>query len=274
MLATSRMGLTPLVCCAVLLSVSACGESHTDKSATGRTPPGRTTVRTPPTRATTPDSGLPAGIVAKAGGNSIDEQTLEHWIGVQAVIETQANPTRPVPIGLIPKPPAYRACIAYLAALARAQHARPAPDTAQVKDQCEQEHATLQRQVLETLIIHYWVKEEAARAGVVGTAREFNEAFRRAYPTKAGFRRFLAFTGLHASDERFLLQGSLLLNKWQRATLPVYTRVPRSGPETGGRASEVDVELQKLSNDMTARWTPRTHCGAGYVVMLCSEYHR
>jgi len=79
MLATSRMGLTPLVCCAVLLSVSACGESHTDKSATGRTPPGRTTVRTPPTRATTPDSGLPAGIVAKAGGNSIDEQTLEHW---------------------------------------------------------------------------------------------------------------------------------------------------------------------------------------------------
>jgi hypothetical protein len=248
-------------------------ETVPDKSATGETSTGTAAPGAAAPGTTVGDSRLPAGVAARVGGNSIAKQTLEHWIGVQAVVQYQSRPERPVPRGVIPKPPGYRDCIAYLAAIAQARQTRPEPDTAQLDHQCAQKHETLRRSMLEMLINHFWVKEEAAKAGVRVTAREINQVLRRRFPTEAELHRFLAFTGVHVSDERFLLGNVLLLAKWQRASLPVYDRLRRSKPpESAQMAEEVDVELGKLSESMKRRWTPRTRCGASYVVALCSEY--
>jgi hypothetical protein len=252
-----------VLCSILLVCLSACGGAHHGTSATRMTPLGQAVG----------DIRLPAGVAARVGGNSIAKQTLEHWIGVQAVVQYRPRPARPVPRGVIPKPPRYRDCIAYLAAIARAMQTRPEPDTAQLAHQCAQKHETLRRSMLEMLINHFWVKEEAAKAGVRVTAREINQVLRRQFPTEAELHRFLAFTGVHASDERFLLGNVLLLAKWQRASLPVYDRLRRSKPpESAQMAEEVDVELGKLSESMKRTWTPRTHCGASYVIALCSEY--
>jgi len=268
MQAILRLGTVPLLCGVLVLGLSACGDTHHGKGTTARTPADRATAGTTP-------GGLPAGVVARVGSNFIAKQTLEHWIGVQAVIQYQPGPTRPVPRGLVPKPPGYRDCIAYLAAIAMAKQTGPVPDAAQLKDQCEQEHEALLQQMLEMLITHYWVKEEAAKAGVAVTTREIRQALRRRFPTEAKLHRYLAFTRQHASDERLMLEDKLLLVRWQHASLPVYARLRRSKrPESAQMATEVDSELQELSDDMTESWTPRTLCRARYVVTLCSEYQR
>jgi hypothetical protein len=212
-------------------------------------------------------------VVARVGGNAVAEQTLEHWIGVQAVVQYQPRPTRPVPRGVVPRPPGYRDCITYSAAIAKAGHTRPAPDTAQLKAQCEQRYEALRQQMLGRLIIRFWVKEEAAKAGVAVTTREIDRALRVQFPTEAEFHRFLAFTRLHASDERFILEDELLLEKWQRATLPVYARLRRSRPpESMQMAGEVDSEVSKLTQSMSKRWTRRTRCRRGDVVTECGEH--
>jgi hypothetical protein len=282
-----------LLCSVVPLSLSACGGAHHGKSPIRTMPPGRaaakmtraretvsdksaageTSTRTASPSTTVSDSRLPAGVVARVGRISIAKQTLEHWIGVQAVVQHQSRPTRPVPRGVVPKPPGYRGCIAYLAAIAKARQAQPEPNAAQLDRQCAQKHETLLRSMLEMLINHFWVKEEAVRAGTAVTAREINQALRWQFPAETELHRFLAFTGLHASDERFILENVLLLGKWQYASLPVYARLRRSKPpETARMAEEVDIELGKLSESMRKRWIPRTHCRARYVVPLCSEY--
>jgi hypothetical protein len=293
MLASLRVGLLLLLCSVVALSLSACGGAHHGKSPIRAMPPdraaakttraretvpdksaaGETSTRTASPSATVSDSRLPADVVARVGRNSIAVQTLEHWIEVQAVVQYQSRPTRPVPRGVVPKPPDYRDCIAYLAAIAKARKTRPEPAAAQLDHQCAQKHETLLRSMLEMLIDHFWVNEEAARAGVAVAAREINQALRRRFPTEVELHRFLALTRLRASDERLLLKNVLLLGKWQHASLPVYARLRRSKPpETAQMADEVDVELGKLSESMKRRWTPRTHCRAGYVVALCAEY--
>jgi hypothetical protein len=124
--------------------------------------------------------------------------------------------------------------------------------------------------MLEKLIIHYWVKEEATRAGIAVTSRELNQNLQRRFPTKAELRRFLAFTGLRAADERLIVNDELLTDKWPRATLPVYTRLRRSKPpETVQMVGEVDSEVGKLFAAMKRRWTPKTVCTSPHLLPVC-----
>lgn len=132
--------------------------------------------------------------------------------------------------------------------------------------------AALREETLEILILHYWVKEEATNAGVAVSARELNRVLKRAFPTAA---KPPVSGGLRASDEAFVLDDDLLLEKWRRTTLPVYARLRRSkGPESAETVGEVHSEIAKLTARMTDRWTPRTQCRAGYLIALCSDYHR
>lgn len=264
----------PIVCVAVF-GLSACGqtarthglESASKPAVMGRAP-GRATRR-----AAAGDDTLPAGVVARAGRHAISGGTLDHWLEVLAITQYQQQPTRPVPRGVVPRPPGYRDCIAYSAENAKTAHTRPAPDTAQLKRPCELRREALLRQALETLIVHYWVQEEAAKAGIALTVQEVRREVRGQFPTKTALRRFLAFTGLHLSDVRLLFEDALLPAKWQSATLPAYARLRRSKrPETIQMSGEIDTEVAALRRAMSERWTPRTHCRKGYVVTGCSEH--
>jgi len=288
--AISRIGLA-LACGLLTFSLSACSQAHhtagaassqttADATAAHVTSPGNTTATGQASTGKAPASApvrgarLPAGVVARVGRNSITKNALERWIAVDAVMRYQPKPTRPVPAGVSPRPPGYDECIAYLAEIARAKRTRPA-DTAQLKEQCAREYAALQEHMLEVLIVRYWVAEEAARAGVALTSRDIRRALKREFPTAADFDRYLAFTGLHASDWRFVLEGELLPEKWHRTILPAYARLRRSKPpESEQMPAEIDLEVSDLTQSMTRRWTPRTRCKTGYVVTFCSEYRR
>jgi hypothetical protein len=141
-----------------------------------------------------------------------------------------------------------------------------------LKIQCEQEHERLLRQMMEILISHYWVVEEARKAGVTLTRAEINRALHLQFPQIAEFRRWLAYTRLQPSDEKFTLEGELLLEKWRESTLPVFARLHRDkGPETMQMAGEVDDETTHLAAALTKRWTAKTSCRSGYLVPFCSE---
>jgi hypothetical protein len=74
---------------------------------------------------------------------------------------------------------------------------------------------------------------------------------------------------MQASDERFLIENKLLLEKLQWSVSPLRGHV---GPESAQMAARVDVSTTRLANEMTKRWTPRTICRAGYVVAECGVH--
>jgi len=218
---------------------------------------------------------LPPGVVTQVGGHAITRQALAHWTVVEAITQSVTALTQPVPRGVVPTPPGYQDCIAYLAAIDKANQPRSVPDNAHLKEQCAQEYEKVQIRALQALIIHYWVKEEAARAHVAAvTSEELGQTLHRDFSTEAGFHRFLALTGLHASDERRIVEDELLRAKWV-STLPGVVRLRRSkAPESGQMVGEIDREQYEQTENMRLRWIPRTHCRVGYVVPLCSEYQR
>jgi hypothetical protein len=199
----------------------------------------------------------------------LTKAALAHWTAVEAVLTYQYRPRRPVPTGLVPDPPSYTNCIAYLTASAKSGRGRPKPTRARVKTQCEQRHEELQRHILDILITDYWIAEEAIEKDIKATPQEVQHVLRREFPTMAQLRRFLAISGMRASDERFLIENKLLLEKLQWTVSPLRGHV---GPESAQMAVRVDMSTTRLANEMTKRWTPQTTCRAGYVVAECRQH--
>jgi len=212
------------------------------------------------------------GVVVSVGANSLTKTALGKWVAFEAVLEHAYRPNQPVPAGLVPDPPAYKECIADLGALAASRGVRPRPDADQLRTECERERMSLERQTLSVLIDAYWVREEAAARNVLVNPAEVERELRRVFLSKRW--RFPASVGAPTPYERFVVDDRLLLAELQRRTLPIYARLRRTGHPEGPRlAEEVDAEIQRLANELTSRWTPRTHCQAGYVVSECSEYN-
>ena len=278
----SRVAVAILVA-AIVPALTACGAASQGKDATARATAAAApaagaaakAVAKAASRSRAAAVKLPPGVVALAGAAPITMRALERSMAVQA-IQSQPRPTRPLPAGVVPKPPGYGDCIAYLAKVAKTDRVRPAPSATQLKERCAQAHAALQQQVLEMLISYHWVREETAREGVALSRGEVDRLLRQQFPTGADLRRFLAFTGLRMSDERFFLENLLLREKWHRAALPaLYARLRReNGGESLRMVEEIDADVSKLTESLAERWTPRTHCRAGYVVRFCSEYRR
>ena len=250
------------LCVLPALAFSACGQAHE----------GTRAAHQKPLAHRAPDPRLPAGVVARVGPSSITTRTLEHWIGVQASLDREPGIRRPVPRGALPVPPRYRDCIAYLATIAGAERAGPAPGAAQLKRRCEAQLRALREQALEALIVYSWIEQEAAMLGIRVTGAEVSRVLRREFPTNAVFLRFLRSARLQARDERLVVKQQLLREKWHES-LPVYTRLHRSKTrESAQMVGELDAAVGRLNARMTARETRRTYCRAGYVVSVCREY--
>jgi hypothetical protein len=218
-----------------------------------------------------PASGLSAAVVARVGRWTITETELEHWMAVEATIEWEPRPTRPMPAGVIPTPPGYQACVGYAIAQARAQHTPPSP-VSELKAACQARHRALQRLALGMLITDYWIQEEARKASVAVTPAEVLRAVHRQYPA-ATLDQYLALTKLHEDDLTFLFAGPLLLSKVRFAVLPVYKqlRSPKTG-ESPALVEEVDNELQKFAVALPRTWKPRTDCKPAYAIRLCGGH--
>jgi hypothetical protein len=265
---TPRLTLA-LAMALTLLVLAACASTTYHPETTSSIPANRHATPTTPSSPAV-NEHLAAGVLVRVGAHLITIQTLEHWIGVQAILEYQATPTRPVPAGVIPRPPSYYACTTHLAALAHTNHTPPAP-TLTLKQQCQATYQTLRGQVLETLIAADWVTEEARKAHITLTPQETSRALHQRFPTHTALTRYLTLTKLTTTDETTLLNNELLLLKLQH-TLPIYNRLRHAKNETGTMAGEIDAALAHLTTTITQTWTPKTHCQPPNLTPLCANH--
>lgn len=205
----------------------------------------------------------PGTVVARVDRHTITKATLDRWTAIEAVLSYEANPRQPVPNGVIPDPPSYVGCIAYLQRVAQ----RPAagqvrPTTEQLKNRCEQRHAFLQHHVLDILITFYWLSGEGAARGITVSDGEARKLLAQQFPTEAAFRKFLEITGESEADELLILKRDLLS-----------TRLQQSVSEKLGLTSEQQqLTFLKFIEALTKRWSARTSCRRGYVVSECRQY--
>jgi hypothetical protein len=245
--------LSLILCNAVLLLIQAgCGEGR--PSNTHRAP-------------SSPQAPLPVSVVAQVGTKSITKAMLGHWITLDGVLSSGLTPGRPVPRGLVPDPPAFTACVAYLASHAN-KSARKA-DATQFKSACAERARNLRPQALRLLVISEWLGDEANRRGIRVSDVEIQRA------TKGPYRQrhlLLMEAGASRADQRFFI-GSELLGAKLRRTLPIYARLReqtrRGIVETAQMSAEVDAELQKFNDALTTRWAHLTRCASAYAIPEC-----
>lgn len=215
---------------------------------------------------TEPDIGT---AVARVGRYSLTPSAVAHWTRVEAALAYRYDPTSPVPRGVVPDPPSYAACAAYLAARQRASGRRPTRGA--LRRECAALEQALRHHVLEILLTDYWVAEEARILGIRASAAEVQRALAATFASTAELERFLRYTGARLADERFLIESQLLLARLQARVRPVRLG---GGRETAQMASEIDAADGRLARAMKRKWVPQTDCRAGYVVVECRQHER
>lgn len=202
-------------------------------------------------------------VVVRVGDKTITKAALERWSAIEAVLSYQLNPTKPVPKGIVPDPPDYANCIAYLASIApKPTGSQQKPTAAQLKGQCRQRQLLLQNHVLDILITNYWLDGEGAAKGLAVSDAEVKQALDRQFPTPTALQRFLTITGERASDERALLRSALMATKLQQA----------AAARKGLTAAQQQQAVASFTEAFTKRWSARTNCEPGYVVEECRQY--
>lgn len=225
-------------------------------------------ARTSLTRAL-PPRDLPPNVVARVGTHSITRIALAHWTRVEAVVTHDYVANRHVPKGIVPDPPTYARCIAYLAATVDRRRDPRQSGRALLRRECETEQANVRRQALSLLITHYWVAEEAAKKRIHVSARGIQ---REISPWAKAGRSALASAGVRLADLLFIAAGQARLARLQHSTLPVYAALRHaSGPETPRQVTRVDLELQRFSDELIKQWRPRTECRSRYMVPECGR---
>ena len=201
-------------------------------------------------------------VVVRMGADTITAPALERWIRLEAILTHEYDPRHPLPAGIVPVPPAYTACISYLAAIAKREHVTPAPTPAKLKAQCAEQHKHLQEHTLEILITDYWFAKEAAAKGLTVSTAEVQRTLKREFPTPAKLQAFLKITGAPASYERFLVLSGLFEGKLHEYTWGAH-----------GQTAELrDAAIEKLRNELLAKWPSQTSCRPGYVIWQCKQY--
>ena len=201
--------------------------------------------------------------VVSVDGHSITKATLDHWTAIEAVLAYQLNPSAPVPRGVVPDPPAYVKCIAYLLTTPPTLLKTNSSETvAQLRGQCAERRTQLQRHVLDILITNYWLRGEADARGVAVAEGELREAIDRQFPSEEAFRRFLRLTGETASDDMFVVKGDLLTNKLRQLVTSAQ----------GLTSEQQQLAYARFNDAFAKRWRAQTTCRQGYVVAECREY--
>ena len=202
------------------------------------------------------------GAVAQVGGVSISKAAVEHWARVEAVLSYEVIPRKPVPKGVVPDPPEYTACIAFLrAGSLPIASGGTNPTPAQLKRRCEQEQAELKRKGQGYLIAFQWLSGELADRHINISEAEVQKAydyFKRKEFTGNQFRDYLAYTGMSLADVRFIIKDTVLSTRLQKYVISKAGMTP-------------EQQRQALAS-FTRKWTAKTSCRTGYLVAGCKQY--
>jgi hypothetical protein len=210
--------------------------------------------------------------VARIGGvTSISKATVEHWIPVEASVLYQEQPTKPVPKGVVPSPPNYTACIAYLKVTPQKDgEALQQLTVAQAKGKCKQRYDEIKVLTLNTLIGWYWTIGAGEALGVRPSAAEVQRRYEKdqgLFKSKAEFINYLKFTGQTTSDMRLRSKVQLFETKLL-AKLTALKKAQTNG--TPAQRRELAKFVEKLPEG--TYWKERTTCHKGYVVSACKQY--
>lgn len=198
--------------------------------------------------------------VVRVGHQSITKAMLAHWTAVEAVLTFSDDLERPPPSGLVPDPPAYKNCIRYMS---KTSPNAPYLTVADLKSQCEGKYYSVRTHILEILISYAWMHEEAAALHVSVSLQAIEDTIRLEHATKAGLRRLLAATGESEADERYVIEGKLLVGELEGV-------VSSKSGLTSQQRAEISGSYPSV---VTARWKKRTNCRTGYVEVDCMQYH-
>ena len=208
-------------------------------------------------------SSADEAVVQVAGATPITKAMIAHWIPIQAVLSYSVTPVKPVPAGVIPDPPEYKACSAFLKAhpsVAEAAEGRPTP--ARLKARCQRKEQILRRKVTMYMIAYRWLKGELARRNLSLSRSELYKALRffETYDfTPQEFHEYLVHSKETREDLQIITEINAMGTKLQEQGLF------RKGLPPQQQAHELA--------DMVRRWQARTTCKAGYVVPGCKQYH-
>lgn len=197
-----------------------------------------------------------SAVVAHVGGQAITQGYLDHWMAVIARRQYEATPRGAVPAGVVPDPPNYKACAAFL----RAETPTSATAGSLVR-QCATEYRSLRGLALGSVITGYWLIDEGKARGFAVTDAEVDRRVagivQREYGGEAKFRRYLRITGETEADQRFRARIKLFSAKIEHELL---------ADGSGGQA------YLRFAEEFPKKWAPKTTCKAGFVVPNCSEY--
>lgn len=215
-------------------------------------------------------------IVAQvAGVGSISKAALDHWIPVEAVVLYQEDPTKPIPRGVIPDPPDYTACIAYLRSPpAKLVEHGPKPTTAQLKSKCQYRYEELKELTLNTLIGWDWLIGAGMKLGIKASEAEvghwLTEVNERTFPQgQAELTTYLKLTRQTGADMLFRAKVQVFEVKLVHKKEAMEKLLPRSLT-----AQQRQSALARFTEYLPPgkQWAATTSCTKGYVVSACKQY--
>jgi hypothetical protein len=215
-----------------------------------------------PTTLSACGSSSDEAVVQVAGGPPITKAMIAHWIPIEAVLSYSNIPVKAVPAGVIPDPPEYKACSAFLKAHPTpAESAEGKASRTKLKERCKKKEEGLQIKVIAYMISYRWLKGELARRNLSLSKSELNKAIRffETYNfTPQEFHEYLVHSKETREDMQMITEINAMGTKLQNQGLF------RKGLPQQQQAHELA--------DMIRRWQARTTCQAGYVVQGCKEY--
>jgi hypothetical protein len=235
MRSSSKPRRAALAVIAVLL-VAGCGGSHqSSHDAPGADAPRPKLLDVAAIAAAAPAPGgsvQSGGVVARVGSYPIYRSALESRMSIEAAEEPAATRVLPVP-------PSYTGCIAYLERYDSAQKVA-ASSLAALRGRCATLYHELLRRVLGSLISDYWVIGGAAEEGIVVSDGEVRKGLERdlagVFGSEAKAQKYIAATRENTPDLLFNERVRLLEAK-------IRARVnSRLGPITPARIARYYAE--------------------------------
>jgi hypothetical protein len=200
----------------------------------------------------------PADTIAEVSGGFVTKHELEHWLPVEAVLaSTDPVPTKAVPAGLIPDPPAFEACARYEGTYNLKASGETTPA---LKRRCAARYESIRRHMLTILVTFQWLSREAAHQGIRLTNAEVEREVARyegeQFHSDAAFKAFLRYSGETLADE-------LLVSRMDELGTRLQQKVVAERGVAGAR---------KFFTEFPRRWKRVTSCRSGYVIPNCREY--
>jgi hypothetical protein len=256
---------------ALAATQSACGTAAHSAKTSARYDAAAVGIEPPQSQKVVIDPAATHQVIVRVGHRTITRGYLEQWTPLEVLFASRYKDSSSVPAGLVPDPPSYRNCIAYLAATTASTQAAGKPGQTQLRGQCEHEHETQVLFTLSHLIKYSWIYEEAAKMGVKAGPADVARLIAASHVKPA----VLEALGVPPSYQG-LVAGAEALDAKIFTVLPLYRRKLREQRpghrETMHVAIEIDKQFERFYSGLLARWAPKTHCAPEYVVWGCSEY--